>query len=1832
MSSIAIVKSIAGQVFALSPDGGRRLLVEGDRLFTGDQVMTGQEGMLSLELNDGRILDLGRESQWTVVDDASPALAAADAALSVNQLQQAISAGVDPTTALEATAAGAGGAAAGAGGAAGGGHSFVMLDATAQQVDPTVGYPTAGLGFAATGIEDQVGLADNNTPQATINTPIDINTPPVALSATISTDENAVLSNQVPPATDIDGTVDTNGYTLVSGPGTNNGSLVFNPDGSYTFTPGSDFDALADGESRDVTFTYTATDNDGAVSAPATITITVTGSNDAPTTNDTAVTGDEDGIITIALTGSDVDGSVTGFVISNVPANGTLYLDAAGTQPISAGSTVNTNTVYFKPTLDWSGNTSFLYAAVDDTGAIDTTPATATISVNPISDTPTLAAVAANGNEDSPIALNISAASTDTDGSETLSIRLDGIPAGAVLSNTAGDILTISGGSIVLTPDQLTGLAITPPANSHVDFNLTVTAIAVDGSAAPASTSTTLAVTVNPVADLTAGDDSAITDEDVSIINASVAGNDSTTSGGSLTYALATGVSHGTLSFNANGSYSYTPTGDYSGADSFTYTVTDAASGESLTQTVNLTVNPISDTPTLAAAAANGNEDSPIALNISAASTDTDGSETLSIRLDGIPAGAVLSNTAGDALTISGGSIVLSPDQLAGLAITPPANSHVDFNLTVTAIAVDGSAAPASTSTTLAVTVNPVADLTAGDDSAVTDEDVSIINASVAGNDSTTSGGSLTFALATDVSNGTLNFNIDGSYSYTPNHNYNGPDSFTYTVTDAASGESLTQTVSLTVNPINDAPVAVLDNVRVGEDDPDQTGYTDGLASTTIIGGNVLSNDYDIDSSSINVTGVALGTQTSANGNVSSSVAGTYGSVIINADGSYTYTLDNSKPAVQALAFKQHVIDTFTYTITDSEGATSSTTLNIYVNGKNDAPIITIDGPDRASANLSETNSGLTSSGTLSIYDADTLDTVSVSQAPAFSVDGTYSGPRPNDAALKAMFSVSGGEPSTTQQGNPHGINWSFNSGSEAFNFLPAGQTLVLHYTIRATDSSGTIGNSVDQPVTITITGSNDAAVIAGTTTGVVVEDSLINTISGTLTATDVDNSNNVFQAISTPTTSINGYGTFTVTADGVWTYSLDNSNTTVNGLNTIDSLSDTFVVRSADGTEQTITVAINGNNDAPITTPVTLSAIAEDSGVRLITQAELLANASDVDSPSLSASNLTIASGKGSLINNGDGTWNYTPAADDDTEVTFSYQVTDGSLSVNASASLDITPVNDASAPTLILSTKGQWTFNEAVGSTTTVNGSTDQGGKLNDSDSAGGSQLPVFLTASRNATSGNTINFTDNGDRVDLSPDITQALLGTSSLAFWVNTTQKGGVNGAGNSWDLPSVIGSEQNGGGNDIQWGAINNAGKIGFGLGNTGGVYSTTTVSDGNWHHITITRDASSKLVQIFVDGKLEAQGSPNDTAFTGTLNRLTSLGATNIFANDASGSDLTDKNYFKGQLDDLRIYNHVLTSDQVAAIRSVESGFHDTAIANDGNVMSLALTPGNYTSLAVTGLVAGMLITDGNGHSHPVTAANQDQSFDLTGWNLGNLQLSNAGSASTTLVFTATNTVHGDSASTQQYLTIANGTSQLSQLGSGDDSVTGTSAADLLRGGDGNDTLNGGAGADRLEGGNGDDILNGDAGNDILIGDAGNDILFGGEGNDILNGGSGDDILRGGSGNDTLIGGSGADTFIWKSGDLGHDTITDFNASEGDRIDLRDLLQGETDATMSNFLQIDTASNSLLISSTGQLNVGSGTIASHADVTIKLDGFDFSSTSINSLIAGSDPTIKVDHS
>ncbi|WP_307943291.1 immunoglobulin-like domain-containing protein [Pseudomonas mosselii] len=185
---------------------------------------------------------------------------------------------------------------------------------------------------------------------------------------------------------------------------------------------------------------------------------------------------------------------------------------------------------------------------------------------------------------------------------------------------------------------------------------------------------------------------------------------------------------------------------------------------------------------------------------------------------------------------------------------------------------------------------------------------------------------------------------------------------------------------------------------------------------------------------------------------------------------------------------------------------------------------------------------------------------------------------------------------------------------------------------------------------------------------------------------------------------------------------------------------------------------------------------------------------------------------------------------------------------------------------------------------------------------------------------------------------------------------------------------------------------------------------------------------------------------------------------------------------------------------------------------------------------------------------------------------------------------------------------------------------------DVSRSNDGADTLLGGNGNDIIFGQGGNDYIDGGKGNDILLGGTGNDTLLGGEGNDILFGGAGNDILIGGKGDDIMTGGSGADTFVWKAGDLGKDVIKDFKASEGDRLDLSDLLQGEKASTIDNFLKITTVNgeSTLQVSTEGKLNAAGG--LANADVTIKLEGVNWSNTTINSLISGADPTIKIDNS
>ncbi|MNJ59985.1 hypothetical protein D3C77_556930 [compost metagenome] len=127
--------------------------------------------------------------------------------------------------------------------------------------------------------------------------------------------------------------------------------------------------------------------------------------------------------------------------------------------------------------------------------------------------------------------------------------------------------------------------------------------------------------------------------------------------------------------------------------------------------------------------------------------------------------------------------------------------------------------------------------------------------------------------------------------------------------------------------------------------------------------------------------------------------------------------------------------------------------------------------------------------------------------------------------------------------------------------------------------------------------------------------------------------------------------------------------------------------------------------------------------------------------------------------------------------------------------------------------------------------------------------------------------------------------------------------------------------------------------------------------------------------------------------------------------------------------------------------------------------------------------------------------------------------------------------------------------------------------------------------------------------------------------------GSEDHILFVGAGDSTVTGSSGiAESFVWTAGDTGHDVVRNFNAEEGDRLDLSALLQGESLSAIDSYLKITTVDgeSTLQVSTQGKFTPGGDT--SSADVSIKLEGVNWSNTTVSSLVSGGDPTIKIDHS
>ena len=163
---------------------------------------------------------------------------------------------------------------------------------------------------------------------------------------------------------------------------------------------------------------------------------------------------------------------------------------------------------------------------------------------------------------------------------------------------------------------------------------------------------------------------------------------------------------------------------------------------------------------------------------------------------------------------------------------------------------------------------------------------------------------------------------------------------------------------------------------------------------------------------------------------------------------------------------------------------------------------------------------------------------------------------------------------------------------------LNVGDTIIDTFTVATVDGT-------TQLVTVTINGANDAAVISGATAGSVLEEGGVGSgipgipvAVGHLDASEVDNPPDDWTPVATPTPGVNGYGTYTLTAAGVWTYTLDNSNPAVQALSTGGTLTDTFTATTVDGTAQVVTITIHGTDDAAVISGDFAGTVLEAGGV----------------------------------------------------------------------------------------------------------------------------------------------------------------------------------------------------------------------------------------------------------------------------------------------------------------------------------------------------------------------------------------------------------------------------------------------------------------------------------------------------------------------------------------------------------------------------------------------------------------------------------------------------------
>ena len=307
-----------------------------------------------------------------------------------------------------------------------------------------------------------------------------------------------------------------------------------------------------------------------------------------------------------------------------------------------------------------------------------------------------------------------------------------------------------------------------------------------------------------------------------------------------------------------------------------------------------------------------------------------------------------------------------------------------------------------------------------------------------------------------------------------------------------------------------DAPVVDVADSTIGAPSPKTATMTPAPRRARSAPASIKFFDLDVsDTHSVTVLppgGALLGTFSASLTNVATGDGqGTVG---------WTYTLERLRRSV--VSMPENRTEVYAVRITDDEGSSVTQNVTITIHGTNDAPVITVGAGDSAAETLLETNAGLAVSDTLTVVDADLSDAVTASVQSVSTVGPTGG---LTNGQLLAMLSVTLGS-IAADAGAANNLAWSFNSGTQTFDYLDDGESLELTYTVRATDDSLV---SDDQTVTITINGTNDAPVIT-VGAGDSAAETLLETnaglaVSDTLTVVDADLSDAVTASVQSVST-----------------------------------------------------------------------------------------------------------------------------------------------------------------------------------------------------------------------------------------------------------------------------------------------------------------------------------------------------------------------------------------------------------------------------------------------------------------------------------------------------------------------------------------------------------------------------------------------------------------------------------------------------------------------------------------------------------------------------------------